>query len=186
LEPGYPSPFDFARDGRIEVFDDEPLVEALESPAGEQATETEAVALIPVDTTEAQAEPPVAKRRRAPRRKPVSAEPLEDTAQAEAPTALDMVEIVAPAAPEAEAKAKPRRTRKPKAVAEPVPEPVAGEPAAAALPASDADATAPSQEPEPDSPLEPPAQLPEAAHEEPAASEPEQPRKTGWWRRLVS
>jgi ribonuclease E len=153
----YASPFDYARDGRPELFGDveeapvppvsaEAPVETAE-PAVSAEPPVEAVTVVESTASE---EPAPAKRRRAPRRK---------AAETVAPEVTETVE----AEPKPAEKPKRTRARKPKveAPATETPEPAPVEIVAA--------------EPEPVAPepvLEPTVQ-------------DDRPRKTGWWKRLL-
>ena len=196
----YPSVLDYARDGREHLFDEtDPApvaaVPAPEAPATEVApialATAEPVAIEPDAAPEAEgAEEAKPKRRRVSRKKPVAAE-------AETPVAEAPVEAAPAEAAPAEEDAKPKRRRvsrkkpvgaeaeAPAAVeAEPAPvEPVAAEPAAPEPVAAEPAAVAPAvAEPEAATP-EPAAVEPEPAEQE---LDPNRPRKTGWWKRLMS
>jgi len=175
----YPSVLDYARDGREHLFDETEVAPTPE-PAVSVAVAVEAT---PDDATDAKP-----KRRRAPRKKaaeaeaaPVEALPVETPPAIETPA--EPTPIVEAAAPEA-APAKRRRTRKaaaeavvevPVAVEAPVePVPAPAEPVAAVEPVPAA--------------VEPVAAAVEPAPEPVAeeALDPNRPRKTGWWKRLMS
>jgi ribonuclease E len=192
----YPSVLDYARDGREHLFTADETVTA---PAAEEMpAETApgaAVADIAVEVVpeEIEAKP---KRRRAPRKKPVEAASVEGVASAEAvaPTEdgivaeavaespasaeTDTAEVV-PAAPVKRRRARKPATDKIAAVPEiaPVPE-IAVEPA----PASAID-PAPAES---DLAIATPLTADDSAILEPALDlEPNRPRKSGWWQRLV-
>jgi ribonuclease E len=196
----YPSVLDYARDGREHLFDetDPAPVVAVAAPEA-PSTEVAPIALAAVEATivepaaeskaEATAEEAKPKRRRVSRKKPVAAE-------AEAPAAVEAAPVESPAeAAPAEEDAKPKRRRVSRK------KPVAGEAEApAAVEAAPVESPA---EPEPVEPVfaetaepEPvaaePVAEPEPAAPEPVAVEPEpesdpnRPRKTGWWKRLMS
>ena len=190
----YPSVLDYARDGREHLFDESDpapvaAVSAPEAPATEVApialaTVEPAAESAPATEMDAAAEETKPKRRRVSRKKPA--------AEAEAPAAEAPVE--AEAAP-AEEDAKPKRRRvsrkKPVAAeaeapaveAEAPAEPVAAEPAPVEPIAAEPVAPEPVvAEPEPAEP-EPVAVEPEPAEPE---LDPNRPRKTGWWKRLMS
>ncbi len=154
---GTPSPFDFARDGRPELFGDEPDDAAPSEPVPSAPSEPVpvdpvAVEAAPAPETDTPAEAPK-KRRTATRKKPAAA-PAEAAADEPAP--------------------RPKRTRARKPVAETV-EPVAPEPPPATESAEEA-------------PLEVLVEDNQPIAEVPVAEAPpadDQPRRTGWWRRLI-
>ncbi|MGB8840846.1 MAG: hypothetical protein WCC64_07220, partial [Aliidongia sp.] len=194
----YPSVLDYARDGREHLFTADETVTAPEEPLTEMPAEIAAAADIVVEVVpeEIEAKP---KRRRASRKKPVEAASVEGVASAEAvaPTESGIVVeaeavVEPPASTEADtaemvpaAPVKRRRTRKPAAdkiaavpEIEPVPE-IAVEPAPASAidpaPAESDFAIATPPTPADDSAILEPAPDPE----------PNRPRKSGWWQRLV-
>ena len=182
VEEEYPSVFDYARDGREHLFEEH------EAPAGAvtaPAPSVEPAASAPVEATaetgEAIDEPADGakpKRRRAPRKKAAETEAIP----VEAPT------VAATEAEPAAKRRRPRKTAKVEAVAEPV--------AAVGLTPEEAPAAesaqiveqAPAEAAADLAPTAETADLPveaaPAAEPEPAL-DPNRPRKTGWWKRLM-
>jgi ribonuclease E len=194
---GYPTAFDYARDGREHLFampgeEDDVIVKTV--PAAEVAVATDAVPVEAAEATEAPSgEKP--KRRRAPRKKADAEAPVEPAAE----PAASATEPVAEAAPEpvvetvveAAPVEKPKRRRAParkkgdaEAAIEPVveaaPEPVAPtlEPVAplpvTPVPVEVAQVEVQAGPAEVATPTEPPA-----------PAEPEGPPRRGWWKRLI-
>jgi ribonuclease E len=176
---------DYARDGREHLFDQEPgeaPIDAEPVNASEPAPAAEAPIVI-AETTDAETEAKP-KRRRAPRRKAGAAEaetPVTETVEAEpvpvaeAPPAKPrrsrkkVEPAAAEAAPTAESAPIAETAEPAPASVEPAPEPVAEAPAPVAV------------APEPQ-----PVAEPEPVVEQPAEErDPNQPRRSGWWRRLV-
>ncbi|MEA2756060.1 MAG: ribonuclease [Aliidongia sp.] len=183
----YPSVLDYARDGREHLFDADEAVTT--APAAEAQPETAAEAA-PADAAAAAAPPEEIKpkRRRAPRKKAEAdaAASTENIAPVEAvgePVAPIEIAVAETAVPDA-APVKRRRTRKaateqaappPETPAESAPV-VAVDPAPVEVAAPESDLpVAVSVPPADDAPvLEPVADL-----------DPNRPRKTGWWQRLI-
>ena len=187
---GYPTAFDYARDGREHLFampgeEDDVIVKT--APATEVPVATDVASAEAAEATEAPSgEKP--KRRRAPRKKADVEAPIEPAAEPVAEAAPEPVaETVVDAAPVG----KPKRRRAParkkgdaEAAIEPVveaaPEPVAPtlEPVAplpvAPVPVEVAQVEIQAGPAEEAAPTAPPAQ-----------AEPEGPPRRGWWKRLI-
>jgi ribonuclease E len=184
----YASVLDFARDGREHIFAE--TVEVTADAVGEIAPVTETTVPVPQEALgeapEAVIEAPAGetpvvekpKRRRAPRKKVETEAAVPAQTEAVSAEVTEVVaEVVAEAAPP-----KPRRVRKPaaKKVA-PVVETTEPEPAP---PAVEAVPEPPAPEPVPAPEAVTVAADPAPVAEEPAA-EPDRPRRTGWWKRLI-
>jgi len=184
---GYPTAFDYARDGREHLFampGEEDDVAAKPAPAADVPVVTDVVAITPASD-----EKP--KRRRAPRKKADAEATIEPVAEAVIEAAPEPVVEAAPVieavAEEAPAE-KPKRRRAParkKGDAEVAVEPIAEAPAEPVVEATP-EPVAPAPEPAAPAPVEVvqvETQAGPPAEETPA--EPEGPPRRGWWKRLI-
>ncbi|HVJ55392.1 MAG TPA: Rne/Rng family ribonuclease [Aliidongia sp.] len=209
----YPSALDYARDGREHIFAErvemtpdqapaetapamaaaieaaETAVPALPETTGESAALVAEAPTVSASSPEAPPAEPVAeaapKRKRTPRKKAAAAEAVP-TETVEAPPAAETAEPTAEAPPK-----RKRAPRKKTAAAEAAPAPETVEPTES-VPVASApvpDALPAHAEPEPASPAQPkpePVAAVPAASVETVPSESDRPRKTGWWKRLIS